>query len=215
MCWMQDTYNESTRPTLQSINQLIPHNVTSNTTAISPLLKPFQPSTPQNMSRQEENAIINPEEKDNLVAWLTCIQQKFDEAAQSTATISRLTAKSRDATEACIADVARNTLSTADAVANAAGLLDAVNAELTRGITAGRIRRETESSEEIESTTIAAAGPTIIAAEPTIIAIPPPAESHRLIEDLMIGAVLGEIFWKIHDESFAFAALLFALTGHE
>jgi hypothetical protein len=32
---------------------------------------------------------------------------------------------------------------------------------------------------------------------------------------LMIGAVLGEIFWKIHDESFAFAALLFALTGHE
>jgi hypothetical protein len=31
----------------------------------------------------------------------------------------------------------------------------------------------------------------------------------------MIGAVLDVIFWKIHDESFAFAVLLFALTGHE
>lgn len=171
------------------------------------------------MSRLEENIIVNPEEKDNLITWLTCIQQKFDETARWTASISRLTANSRDATEACIAAVAHNTLSTTDAVANAAGLLDAaydsieaVNAELTRGITAGRRRRDIESSEEIESTTT-------VAAEPAIVTIPLPAESYRRITDLILRAVLDVVFWKICDdseESTIFSAVLwFVLTGHE
>jgi hypothetical protein len=102
------------------MNHLLPYNISTNTTAIPPLIELVKPSTPHNMNRQEENAVVDsmdPQAKDRLVALLAVFQQLVDDYSRVAVERSRIFAGARDATKAATAAFESNTLSAAEVYA--------------------------------------------------------------------------------------------------